>query len=169
MAEVAETTVSKEVESKTMQRGEAMLVMVYVPRSIVNGSTATAASTVRAQQPASPKAPLAETAPQLSNVASMADVPDIISRLCGVDSYASMQFLLEKAQDNDMVEFWGKYRTASNPDTCYLVAVDINRHVVGVLSPKHGGERTNLKTGTAVGTDGMNAFANCVLFCVLVK
>lgn len=174
MVEVAEAIVSKEVESKTMRRGEATLVMVYVPRSIVNGSAATATSTARVQQPqetppAPPKTPLAASTPQPSNVASRADVPNIISRLCGVDSYASMQFLLGKAQDNGMVEFWGKYRTASNPDACYLVAVDVERHVVGVLSPKHGGERTNLKTGAAVDTDGMNAFANCVLFCVFVK
>lgn len=169
LAEVAESIVNKVVLSKSMQRGNATLVMVYVPRGIVNGSTVTTASTVLTQQPqAIPPAPMA-SAPQHSNIASQADMPNIISRLCGVDSYVSMQFLLDKALDNGMVESWGKYRTAGNPDACYLVAVDIERRIVGVLSPKHNGIRTNIKTGAALDTSGMSVFANCVLFCVCVK
>lgn len=56
-----------------------------------------------------------------------------------------------------------------NSDDCYMIMVNMERLIVGVLSPLVNGQRKNVKTGAMMDSESMNVFANCVPFCVLIK
>ena len=80
-----------------------------------------------------------------------------------------MQYLLNLAEDNGLIDSWGKKRLMSNPDNCYIIMVNTDRQIKGVLSPMMNGQRKNVKTGVMMDSESMNVFANCVPFCVLIK
>ena len=96
-------------------------------------------------------------------------LPNIIKQINEIDTYASMQYLLEKAMDNGLVEDWGKLRTMSDPNACYLIMLNIDRQIVGVLSPMQNGARINVKTGAVMDTESMNKFTNCIPIGILLK
>lgn len=146
MEEIPESKVREALKSKSMRRGDEILVLAYVTKDIASSSP------VMAKDDAAPL-----------------NTPDIITRICGADAFAIMKYLLDKAVDNGVVKTWGKYRTFSNPDKCYLVMLNADRRIIGVLSPEHNGRRKNVKTGELIDREGMNTFAQCVPFCVLVK
>lgn len=146
MEEVPASKVREALKSKSVRRGDEILVLAYVTKDIAS------ASPVMAKDDAAPQ-----------------NTPDIITRICGADAFAIMKYLLDKAVDNGVVETWGKYRTFSNPDKCYLVMLNADRRIICVLSPEHNGTRKNIKTGKLIDREGMNTFAQCVPFCVLIK
>lgn len=151
MEEMAEEKIRKYLLCKSIKRGNNVLVLSYVTKDIVNGTTA-----VEEVQTANEKV-------------TTTDTPDIIKRICDIGSFASMQYLLDKARENGLIEAWGKYRMMSDTGRCYLVMVNADRHIVGVLSPVRNGVRTNVMTGNVIDAAGMNSFTNCAPMCVLVK
>lgn len=71
--------------------------------------------------------------------------------------------------DNGLVEDWGKLRTMSDPNACYLIMLNIDRQIVGVLSPMQNGARINVKTGAVMDTESMNKFTNCIPIGILLN
>ena len=161
LPEISEDKVKKALLSKSVKRGEAVMILVYVPKDIVK---------VHDTVTFTPNNHAAGASAQTNNLSNTPiDVPDIIKQICNIDTYASMQYLLNLAEDNGLIDSWGKQRLMSNPDDCYMIMVNIDRQIKGVLSPMMNGQRKNVKTGDMMNSESMNIFANCVPFCVLIK
>lgn len=161
LPEISEGKVKTALLSKSIKRGDAIMAMVYVPKDIVK---------VHDTVTFTPNNHVAGASAQTNNLANTpVDVPDIIKQICNIDTYASMQYLLNLAEDNGLIDSWGKQRLMSNPDDCYMIMVNIDRQIKGVLSPMMNGQRKNVKTGAMMDSESMNVFANCVPFCVLIK
>ena len=144
--------------AKSVKRGDAIMVLVYVPKSI--------AATTTQQEEAS------NTPTTSSSVSSFStdNTPDIMKRICELDTYAQLQYWLDMAESNGMIKTWGKWRMMNNQEACYLVMVNADRQIVSVLSPVHDGCRTEVKTGAIMDSEKMKSFNNkCVPICVLVK
>lgn len=167
LPKIPEDKVKAALLSKSVKRGDVVLVLVYVPRDIVK---ATGTMTFTPYNHAS-EANNTETITNshTSTVNVQEGVPDIIKQISNVDTYASMQYLLNLAEDNGLIASWGKKRLMSNPDNCYMIMVNTDRQIKGVLSPMMNGQRKNVKTGVMLDSESMNEFANCVPFCVLIK
>lgn len=161
LAEIEENKVKASLQSKSIKRGNAILVMVYVDKGIVNGKDAKFTFI--------PNSNTSMNTSQMPSGTNISGYPDVIQRICNIETYAGMQYFLDKAMDNAQIANWGKYRTMANPDACYLVMVNADRQVVGVLSPKRNGARVNLKTNAVLDAKSMNTFTNCVPICVLTK
>lgn len=161
LPEISEGKVKTALLSKSIKRGDAIMAMVYVPKDIVK---------VHDTVTFTPNNHVAGASAQTNNLANTpVDVPDIIKQICNIDTYASMQYLLNLAEDNGLIDSWGKQRLMSNPDDCYMIMVNMERLIKGVLSPMMNGQRKNVKTGAMMDSESMNVFANCVPFCVLIK
>ena len=161
LPEISEDKVKKALLSKSVKRGEAVMILVYVPKDIVK---------VHDTVTFTPNNHVAEANAQTNNLENTpVDVPDIIKQICNVDTYASMQYLLNLAENNGLIDSWGKLRLMSNPNDCYMIMVNVDRQIKGVLSPMMNGQRKNVKTGDMMNSESMNIFANCVPFCVLIK
>lgn len=158
IAEIGENRVREALLSKNVKRGESALVMVYVAKDIVNKSTMKFTPNSSSEITAS-----------VSHTSGSSALPNIIKQINELDTYASMQYLLEKAMDNGLVEDWGKLRTMSDPNACYLIMLNIDRQIVGVLSPMQNGARINVKTGAVMDTESMNKFTNCIPIGILLK
>lgn len=161
MTEIGEGVVRAALLSKSIKRGDAVMVLVYVAKDIVNGKKTAITFTPNVNV----MAPVANDSTITSNI----DIPNVIKQICEVDTYASVQYLLDKAMDNGLVEDWGKCRTMAKSEVCYLLMVNIDRQIIGVLSPKRNGARLNVRTGAVMDAERMNTFTNCVPICVLVK
>lgn len=161
LAEIGEEKVKLALLSKCVKRGDVVLTMVYVAKEVINGKKPTITFT--------PNNNTITTIPHVSSVIAGLDVPNIIKQIKEIDTYASLQYLLNKAMDNGLIDNWGKYRTVSNPDVCYLVMINADRQIVGVLSPNRNGVRTNLKTSMVMDSESMKMFTNCAPICVLIK
>ena len=61
------------------------------------------------------------------------------------------------------VSDYGSPRTMGNVEGCYILAVNEDKDVVGVLSPKTDGKRTDLRTGAVA---DMSRFKGCAAVCV---
>lgn len=167
LPEISEGKVKTALLSKSIKRGDAIMAMVYVPKDIVKANgTMTFTPTTPASE-VNITATLANSHTSTTNVQE--GIPDIIKQISNVDTYASMQYLLNLAEDNGLIDSWGKKRMMGNSDDCYMIMVNMERLIVGVLSPLVNGQRKNVKTGAMMDSESMNVFANCVPFCVLIK
>ena len=59
----------------------------------------------------------------------------------------SARWILDNARNMGEVSDYGSPRTMGNVEGCYILAVNEDKDVVGVLSPKTDGKRTDLRTG----------------------
>lgn len=177
---IKETDVTAKMKNMKMQRGDKMLVLLYVPKSIVTAMSGQSASTANVINPASStQAPIAsaqvsQPSNESLNISSYsssthAEVPDIIKRIGTIETYTGLDAVLNMAQSNGSVIEYGKYKSINKPDDCYLVMVNREMNVVGILSPKHNGKRTNIKDGSDVDSEGMRNFMNCMPICVRTK
>ena len=161
ITEIEENKVKAVLQTKSIKRGDNILMMVYVTKDIVDGKKPTIVFT--------PNNNAVTTIPHVSSATVSLNMPNIIKQIENIDTYASLQYLLDKAKDNGEVEDWGKYRTVTNPDDCYLIMINTDRQIVGVLSPNKNGVRTNMKTGKTMDSENMKTFINCAPICILIK
>ena len=89
--------------------------------------------------------------------------PEVISRLVGVETFMSARWILDNARNIGEVSDYGSPRTMGNVEGCYILAVNEDKDVVGVLSPKTDGKRTDLRTGAVA---DMSRFKGCAAVCV---
>ena len=78
----------------------------------------------------------------------------------------SAQWILDNARNTGEVSAYGSPRTMSPVDACYILVVSADKEVIAVLSPKAGGRRTNLRTGSVA---DMAGFKGCSAVCVRVE
>lgn len=163
--EVGEDRIKANLLQKTISRGDAVMVLVYVPKTIVKKDES-AHSNANASAPPTTSV---STTPSSTSSTVASHWPDIIKRVSEVETFAQLQYLLIKAVDNNLIAGWGKFRNMTNPDACYLVMMNADRQIVGVLAPVKNGVRINVKTGSGVDSEGMKSFANCAPICVRIK
>lgn len=158
--EVGEDKIKANLQQKSVNRGDAVMVLVYVAKTIVEKK-----ETMTFHPNTNTNNNNTNTTPVLGS----ANWPDIIKKVCNVSSFAQLQYLLDMAMDNKLIDSWGKYKSMLNQTECYLVMMNIDRLIVGVLSPVKNDARTDVKTGMVVDSEGMKSFKNCAPICVRVK
>lgn len=158
--EVGEDKIKANLQQKSVNRGDAVMVLVYVAKTIVEKK-----ETMTFHPNTNTNNNNTNTTPVLGS----ANWPDIIKKVCNVSSFAQLQYLLDMAIDNKLIDSWGKYKSMLNQTECYLVMMNVDRLIVGVLSPVKNDARTDVKTGMVVDSEGMKSFKNCAPICVRVK
>ena len=158
--EVGEDKIKANLQQKSVNRGDAVMVLVYVAKTIVEKK-----ETMTFHPNTNTNNNNTNTTPVLGS----ANWPDIIKKVCNVSSFAQFQYLLDMAMDNKLIDSWGKYKSMLNQTECYLVMMNVDRLIVGVLSPVKNDARTDVKTGMVVDSEGMKSFKNCAPICVRVK
>lgn len=158
--EVGEDKIKANLQQKSVNRGDAVMVLVYVAKTIVEKK-----ETMTFHPNTNTNNNNTNTTPVLGS----ANWPDIIKKVCNVSSFAQLQYLLDMAMDNKLIDSWGKYKSMLNQTECYLVMMNVDRLIVGVLSPVTNDARTDVKTGMVVDSEGMKSFKNCAPICVRVK
>lgn len=158
--EVGEDKIKANLQQKSVNRGDAVMVLVYVAKTIVEKK-----ETMTFHPNTNTNNNNTNTTPVLGS----ANWPDIIKKVCNVSSFAQLQYLLDMAMDNKLIDSWGKYKSMLNQTECYLVMMNVDRLIVGVLSPVKNDARTDVKTGMVVDSEGMKSFKNCAPICVRVK
>lgn len=159
---VGEDKIKANLQQKSVNRGDAVMVLVYVAKTIVERKEAVP---IQPNTSVNTNNNNANTTPVMVS----ANWPEIIKKVCDVSSFAQLQYLLDKAIDNNLIDSWGKYNSMSNQNACYLVMMNVDRQIVGVLSPVKNDARTDVKTGIVVDSEGMKSFKNCAPICVRVK
>lgn len=158
--EVGEDKIKANLQQKSVNRGDAVMVLVYVAKTIVEKK-----ETMTFHPNTNTNNNNTNTTPVLGS----ANWPDIIKKVCNVSSFAQLQYLLDMAMDNKLIDSWGKYKSMLNQTECYLVMMNVDRLIVGVLSPVKNDARTDVKTGMVVDSEGMKSFKNCAPICVRVR
>lgn len=158
--EVGEDKIKANLQQKSVNRGDAVMVLVYVAKTIVEKK-----ETMTFHPNTNTNNNNTNTTPVLGS----ANWPDIIKKVCNVSSFAQLQYLLDMAMDNKLIDSWGKYKSMLNQTEYYLVMMNVDRLIVGVLSPVKNDARTDVKTGMVVDSEGMKSFKNCAPICVRVK
>lgn len=165
LEEVSEAKIKINLLQMTVSRGDAVMVLVYVPKTIIKKDES-ANSNANVSPPPTTSV---STTPSTTSSTVASHWPDIIKKVCELDTFAQLQYLLNMAVDNNLVGEWGKFRSMTNPDACYLIMMNTDRQIVGVLAPVKNGVRINVKTGSGVDSEGMKTFANCAPICVRIK
>ena len=162
--EVSEDKIRANLQQKSVNRGDAVMVLVYVAKTIVEKK-----ETMVFHPNTSVNTNTNNNNTNTTPVLGEANWPDIIKKVCNVSTFAQLQYLLDMAMDNNLIDSWGKYNSMPYQNECYLVMMNIDRQIVGVLSPVKNDARTDVKTGMVVDSDGMKSFKNCAPICVRVK
>lgn len=162
--EVSEDKIRANLQQKSVNRGDAVMVLVYVAKTIVEKK-----ETMVFHPNTSVNTNTNNNNTNTTPVLGEANWPDIIKKVCNVSTFAQLQYLLDMAMDNNLIDSWGKYNSMPYQNECYLVMMNIDRQIVGVLSPVKNDARTDVKTGMVVDSEGMKSFKNCAPICVRVK
>lgn len=162
--EVSEDKIRANLQQKSVNRGDAVMVLVYVAKTIVEKK-----ETMVFHPNTSVNTNTNNNNTNTTPVLGEANWPDIIKKVCNVSTFAQLQYLLDMAMDNNLIDSCGKYNSMPYQNECYLVMMNIDRQIVGVLSPVKNDARTDVKTGMVVDSEGMKSFKNCAPICVRVK
>lgn len=136
--EVSEDKIRANLQQKSVNRGDAVMVLVYVAKTIVEKK-----ETMVFHPNTSVNTNTNNNNTNTTPVLGEANWPDIIKKVCNVSTFAQLQYLLDMAMDNNLIDSWGKYNSMPYQNECYLVMMNIDRQIVGVLSPvKMTQERT---------------------------
>ena len=162
--EVSEDKIRANLQQKSVNRGDAVMVLVYVAKTSVEKK-----ETMVFHPNTSVNTNTNNNNTNTTPVLGEANWPDIIKKVCNVSTFAQLQYLLDMAMDNNLIDSWGKYNSMLNQTECYLVMMNIDRQIVGVLSPVKNDARTDVKTGMVVDSEGMKSFKNCAPICVRIK
>ena len=162
--EVSEDKIRANLQQKSVNRGDAVMVLVYVAKTIVEKK-----ETMVFHPNTSVNTNTNNNNTNTTPVLGEANWPDIIKKVCNVSTFAQLQYLLDMAMDNNLIDSWGKYNSMPYQNECYLVMMNIDRQIVGVLSPVKNDARTDVKTGMVVDSEGMKSFKNCAPICVRIK
>ena len=162
--EVGEDKIMANLQQKSVNRGDAVMVLVYVAKTIVEKK-----ETMTFHPNTSVNTNTNNNNTNTTPVLGEANWPDIIKKVCNVSTFAQLQYLLDMAMDNNLIDSWGKYNSIPYQNECYLVMMNIDRQIVGVLSPVKNDARTDVKTGMVVDSEGIASFKSCAPICVRVK
>ena len=90
----------------------------------------------------------------------------VIEQLLQSQTYTAAETILKHAQyDNPAIKF-GKPADMTNTDDCYLIMVDREWNVAGIISPKTAAGRKDMKTNQVVSSKD---YLNCAVICLKLK
>lgn len=163
--EVCEDKIKTNLQQKSVNRGDAVMVLVYVAKTIVEKK-----ETMVFHPSTSVNTNTNNNNTNTTPVLGADNWPDIIKKVGSVSTFAQLQYLLDMAMDNNLIDSWGKYNSMSDHDKCYIVWMNVDRQIVGILSPVINGSRKDIRTGVAVDQENINhTFTNCAPICVRIK
>ena len=90
----------------------------------------------------------------------------VIEQLLQSQTYTAAETILKHDQyDNPAIKF-GKPADMTNTDDCYLIMVDREWNVAGIISPKTAAGRKDMKTNQVVSSKD---YLNCAVICLKLK
>ena len=122
--EVSEDKIRANLQQKSVNRGDAVMVLVYVAKTIVEKK-----ETMVFHPNTSVNTNTNNNNTNTTPVLGEANWPDIIKKVCNVSTFAQLQYLLDMAMDNNLIDSWGKYNSMPYQNECYLVMMNIDRQI----------------------------------------
>lgn len=142
----------KKIEIK---RGDMTMMFVYIPKI--------AKKEVKKTTPAptpTPKKTFENYTPNTEKETS------VIDQLLESQTYTAVETILKHAQyDNPAIKY-GKPKEMANTDECYLIMIDQEWNVAGIISPKTDMGRKDLKTNQVVSSKD---YPKCAVICLKIK
>ena len=90
----------------------------------------------------------------------------VIDQLLESQTYTAVETVLKHAQyDNPAIKY-GKPKDMTNTDDCYLIMIDQEWNVAGIVSPKTDIGRKDMKTNQVVSSKD---YPKCAVICLKIK
>lgn len=148
-----------------IKRGDMTMMFVYVAKDAAKG----------ADKPVAPRK-TEKTPPQKTEaippVNTETYVPkgekavSVIDQLLQAQTYTAAETILRQAQQECPTLKYGKPANMSDTDDCYLIMVDQEWNVAGIISPKTADGRKDMKTQQVVTSKD---YPKCAVICVKLK
>ena len=144
------TSQLKKIEIK---RGDMTMMFVYVKKE--------ATKEVKKPAPApAPKKTFENYTPNTEKASS------VIDQLLESQTYTAVETILKHAPyDNPTIKY-GKPKDMTNIDECYLIMIDQEWNVAGIISPKTDSGRKDMKTKLLVSSKD---YPKCAVICLKIK
>ena len=140
----------KKIEIK---RGDMTMIFVYVKKK----------ATKEFKKPA----PTTNSKETFQNYTPNTEKPSsVIDQLLESQTYTAVETVLKHAQyDNPAIKY-GKPKDMTNTDDCYLIMIDQEWNVAGIVSPKTDIGRKDMKTNQVVSSKD---YPKCAVICLKIK
>ena len=140
----------KKIEIK---RGDMIMIFVYVKKK----------ATKEFKKPA----PTTNSKETFENYTPNTEKPSsVIDQLLESQTYTAVETVLKHAQyDNPAIKY-GKPKDMTNTDDCYLIMIDQEWNVAGIISPKMDSGRKDMKTNQVVSSKD---YPKCAVICLKIK
>ena len=140
----------KKIEIK---RGDMIMIFVYVKKK----------ATKEFKKPA----PTTNSKETFENYTPNTEKPSsVIDQLLESQTYTAVETVLKHAQyDNPAIKY-GKPKDMTNTDDCYLIMIDQEWNVAGIVSPKTDIGRKDMKTNQVVSSKD---YPKCAVICLKIK
>ena len=144
------TSQLKKIEIK---RGDMTMMFVYVKKE--------ATKEVKKPAPAAaPKKTFENYTPNTEKASS------VIDQLLESQTYTAVETILKHAQYDNTAIKYGKPKDMTNIDDCYLIMIDQEWNVAGIISPKTDSGRKDMKTKQLVSSKD---YPKCAVICLKIK
>ena len=146
----------KKIEIK---RGDMTMMFVYLPKNAKKEVTKTTPAPARTPAPKKTKT-FENYTPNTEKALS------VIDQLLESQTYTAVETIIRHAQyDNPAIKY-GKPKDMANTDECYLIMIDQEWNVAGIISPKTDMGRKDLKTNQVVSSKD---YPKCAVICLKIK
>lgn len=148
---------SSEIKKLEIKRGDMIMVFVYIAKDMAH----------KKSQPVAPEKQESNTAEKPVNYTPLTAIqPDLIEKLMKSQTFTSVETILQQAQNDNPTLKYGKPKDMDNPDDCYLIMIDRDWNVAGIISPKTAQGRMDLKKNSGVRSQD---YSGCAVICVKLK
>ena len=146
----------KKIEIK---RGNMTMMFVYLPKN--------AKKEVKKPTPAPARTPTPKKTKTFENYTPNTEKAlSVIDQLLESQTYTAVETIIRHAQyDNPAIKY-GKPKDMANTDECYLIMIDQEWNVAGIISPKTDMGRKDLKTNQVVSSKD---YPKCAVICLKIK
>lgn len=146
----------KKIEIK---RGDMTMMFVYLPKN--------AKKEVKKPTPAPARTPTPKKTKTFENYTPNTEKAlSVIDQLLESQTYTAVETIIRHAQyDNPAIKY-GKPKDMANTDECYLIMIDQEWNVAGIISPKTDMGRKDLKTNQVVSSKD---YPKCAVICLKIK
>lgn len=146
----------KKIEIK---RGNMTMMFVYLPKNAKKEVTKTTPAPALTPSPKKTKT-FENYTPNTEKALS------VIDQLLESQTYTAVETIIRHAQyDNPAIKY-GKPKDMANTDECYLIMIDQEWNVAGIISPKTDMGRKDLKTNQVVSSKD---YPKCAVICLKIK
>lgn len=144
----------KKIEIK---RGDMTMVFVYLPKNAKK----------EVKKPTPVPTPTPKKTKTFENYTPNTEKAlSVIDQLLESQTYTAVETIIRHAQyDNPAIKY-GKPKDMANTDECYLIMIDQEWNVAGIISPKTDMGRKDLKTNQVVSSKD---YPKCAVICLKIK